>query len=151
MAHLHPYYGLHKEFLSWRYTYTPSSRGGNHHGQIGLIPCSRKTRENSDLSLNNNTKVSGVQLQRHCCSSSPPGNELEVISEDVFAGNGGIHSRSTGDQVGLLLSNEYGWEVRRLVETEDEMRKVAQIQAEAFYEPAIFFDEMFFEFFKVLI
>lgn len=53
-------------------------------------------------------------------------------------------------QVGLLLSNEHGWEVRRLDETEDEMRKVAQIQAEAFYEPPILFHDLFFEFFQVL-
>lgn len=146
MAHLQPYYGFHKEFLPWRCT---SSSRGNHHGrQIGLIPCNRKIRENSDLSLNT-TMVSGVQLLQQCCNSSSPGNELEVISEDVFAGNGGSYSRSTGDQVGLLLSNEHGWEVRRLDETEDEMRKVAQIQAEAFYEPPILFHDLFFEFFQV--
>lgn len=98
----------------------------------------------------NTTMVSGVQLLQQCCNSSSPGNELEVISEDVFAGNGGSYSRrSTGDQVGLLLSNEHGWEVRRLDETEDEMRKVAQIQAEAFYEPPILFHDLFFEFFQV--
>lgn len=47
------------------------------------------------------------------------------------------------------LWNEYGWQVRRMVEKEDEMRKVAQVQAEAFYEPVFFFTDLFFDFFKV--
>lgn len=46
------------------------------------------------------------------------------------------------------LWNEYGWKVRRMVEKEDEMRRVAQVQAEAFYEPVYFFPDIFFDFFK---
>lgn len=149
MAHLLPYYyGLNKEFLSWRFT------SGNHHGPIGSI-ARRKIWGNPDLSLNTTsnggTKVSGVQLLLQCCSTSPPsGNELEMVADDVHdvsTGSDGSHSRRGRHQVGFL-SNEHGWQVRRLVETEDEMRRVAQIQAEAFYEPSIIFDSMFFAFFQ---
>ncbi|XP_057793577.1 uncharacterized protein LOC131010173 isoform X1 [Salvia miltiorrhiza] len=40
------------------------------------------------------------------------------------------------------------WQVRRMLETQEEMREVANVQAEAFHEPAFFFDDVFFKFFK---
>ncbi|KAF6167402.1 hypothetical protein GIB67_004520 [Kingdonia uniflora] len=46
------------------------------------------------------------------------------------------------------LVTEFGWRVRRLVEEEDEMRNVAQVQAEAFHIPVVFFNNLFLEFFK---
>ncbi|KAM3382034.1 hypothetical protein T459_09339 [Capsicum annuum] len=62
------------------------------------------------------------------------------------------------DQVGLklegkqrgecLVNDNYGWKVRRMIETEQEMRKVAAVQAEAFHQPLFFFDDLFFEFFQ---
>ncbi|EOY25293.1 Acyl-CoA N-acyltransferases superfamily protein, putative isoform 2 [Theobroma cacao] len=48
----------------------------------------------------------------------------------------------------LYLASEYGWKVRRLEEDQDEIRKVAQIQAEAFHQPMAFFDDFFFQFFQ---
>ncbi|XWS49468.1 hypothetical protein CRYUN_Cryun12cG0006100 [Craigia yunnanensis] len=48
----------------------------------------------------------------------------------------------------LYLASEYGWKVRRLEEDQDELRNVAQIQAEAFHQPLAFFDDLFFQFFK---
>ncbi|GFP81379.1 hypothetical protein PHJA_000281200 [Phtheirospermum japonicum] len=35
-----------------------------------------------------------------------------------------------------------------MVETEDEMKQVANVQAEAFHEPVFLFDDLFFDFFK---
>lgn len=50
------------------------------------------------------------------------------------------------------LVKAYGWEVRRLVEDGDEMvREVARIQAEAFHQPVALFDDVFFQFFQVLL
>ncbi|KAJ0087258.1 hypothetical protein Patl1_07531 [Pistacia atlantica] len=46
------------------------------------------------------------------------------------------------------LVSEFGWKARRLAKEDDEMRKVAAIQAEAFHIPVLFFDDVFFEFFK---
>ena len=51
-------------------------------------------------------------------------------------------------QFGCLV-NEYGWKVRRLVEEDGEMRKVAQVQAQAFHVPVALFNDLFFEFFQV--
>ncbi|XP_043703308.1 uncharacterized protein LOC122653520 isoform X2 [Telopea speciosissima] len=51
------------------------------------------------------------------------------------------------EQFGYLVS-EFGWKVRRLVEEEDEMRRVTQVQAEAFHVPVVLFNDLFFEFFK---
>ena len=47
------------------------------------------------------------------------------------------------------LVDEYGWKVRRLVEEDGEMRKVAQVQAQAFHVPVVLFNDLFFEFFQV--
>lgn len=72
-----------------------------------------------------------------------------------------VHSStSSAEEVGLVgngkfaegqfgyLVNEYGWKVRRLVENADEMRKAAQIQAEAFHVPLALFNDLFFDFFQ---
>ncbi|KAM7509356.1 hypothetical protein LguiA_019809 [Lonicera macranthoides] len=63
--------------------------------------------------------------------------ELEYIKEkDVNKG-----------QFGYLVS-ENGWQVRRMVEKEEEMRMVTQVQAQAFHEPVLFFNDLFFQFFQ---
>lgn len=49
------------------------------------------------------------------------------------------------------LVRDNNWQVRRMVETEEEMKKVAKVQAEAFHEPVILFNDMFLEFFQVMI
>jgi hypothetical protein len=60
-------------------------------------------------------------------------------------------SASSAEKVGSVgyLVNECGWKVRRLVETADEMRMVAQVQAEAFHVPVALFNDFFFQFFQV--
>ncbi|KAK9095869.1 hypothetical protein Sjap_021366 [Stephania japonica] len=65
---------------------------------------------------------------------------------DVGMVGEGEHDVNKG-QFGSLV-NEFGWRVRRLVEEEEEMRKVAQVQAEAFHDPVVFFNDLFFQFFK---
>ncbi|XP_020575806.1 uncharacterized protein LOC110021588 [Phalaenopsis equestris] len=49
---------------------------------------------------------------------------------------------------GEYLVEEFGWGVRRMSESVDEMRKVADVQAEAFHVPVLFFNDFFFEFFR---
>ncbi|XP_052188578.1 uncharacterized protein LOC127798959 [Diospyros lotus] len=51
------------------------------------------------------------------------------------------------DQFGCL-AKEHGWKVRRLAEDPDEMRMVAQVQAEAFHVPMFLFNDLFFLFFQ---
>ncbi|KAL5776310.1 hypothetical protein ACOSP7_009236 [Xanthoceras sorbifolium] len=48
----------------------------------------------------------------------------------------------------LVVSEEYGWQVRRLVVEDGEMRRVAFVQADAFHTPVLLFNDLFFEFFK---
>lgn len=75
-----------------------------------------------------------LQMPQCCSSSFPVSRELEV-----------------GKQRGECFLNEnHGWKVRRMIETEQEMRNVAAVQAEAFYEPLLFFNHFFFQFFQVL-
>lgn len=54
------------------------------------------------------------------------------------------HSVASGE----YLVEGFGWGVRRMAEVEDEMRKVAAVQAEAFHVPVSFFNDAFFEFFR---
>ncbi|XP_026411283.1 uncharacterized protein LOC113306569 isoform X1 [Papaver somniferum] len=68
-------------------------------------------------------------------SSSSSSSSVELVENEIDG------------QLGHLVT-EFGWKVRRLIENEDEMREVAQVQAEAFHVPVAFFDDVFFEFFK---
>ncbi|KAI3872202.1 hypothetical protein MKW98_011694 [Papaver atlanticum] len=69
------------------------------------------------------------------CSSASSSSSVELVENEIDG------------QLGHLVT-EFGWKVRRLIENEDEMREVAQVQAEAFHVPVAFFDDVFFEFFK---
>ncbi|GMY33908.1 hypothetical protein FCV25MIE_29150 [Fagus crenata] len=81
----------------------------------------------------------------HSSSSSSTSSAEEV---------GLVGNRKCGEpepaegQFDRYLVNEYGWKVRRLVENTDEMKKVAQVQAEAFHVPVALFNDLFFEFFQ---
>lgn len=46
------------------------------------------------------------------------------------------------------LAREAGWGVRRMARVGEEMRRVAQVQAEAFHVPVALFNDFFFDFFK---
>lgn len=82
----------------------------------------------------------------HSSSSSSTSSAEEV---------GLVGNRKCGEpepaegQFDRYLVNEYGWKVRRLVENTDEMKKVAQVQAEAFHVPVSLFNDLFFDFFQV--
>jgi hypothetical protein len=47
------------------------------------------------------------------------------------------------------LAREGGWGVRHMGRVGEEMRRVAQVQAEAFHVPVALFNDFFFDFFKV--
>ncbi|KAL7118173.1 hypothetical protein ACP275_03G119100 [Erythranthe tilingii] len=91
--------------------------------------------------LKNNYYTRGLV---HCCTSSTsttPNRKIE--SNGIF--------QNKKLQFGYLVSDDddaASWQVRRMAEKEDEMRRVADVQAEAFHEPVFLFDDMFFDFFK---
>lgn len=100
-------------------------------------------------------KVKTSQHLCHCSSVSSSGQQLqEQVADgggggsDVASGGGG--GGSDGDGKGQFgnLAKGYGWQVRRMVEKDEEMRSVANIQAEAFHEPVILFNDVFFQFFQ---
>jgi hypothetical protein len=80
-----------------------------------------------------------------CCSTSSTTSAAEA-TEQVFLEDSSIEEKEEQFE---YLASEFGWKVRRLAENRDEMREVAQIQAEAFHTPVALFDDLFFEFFKV--
>lgn len=74
------------------------------------------------------------------CASSSSSSSLRSSVEEIV---------ESGRERKEYIVSEYGWGVRRLIEETSEMRKVAQVQAEAFYVPVFFFKELFFQFFQV--
>lgn len=79
----------------------------------------------------------------HCCTSSTS----SPSSSDRQAGFSATKLDFEGTYYKSLVRDN-NWQVRRMVETEEEMKKVAKVQAEAFHEPVILFNDMFFEFFQ---
>lgn len=93
-------------------------------------------------------KVNKSQHLCHCSSVSPSVQQLQ----EQLADGGGDSGSGGGDvygegQFGNLVKG-YGWQVRKMVENDQEMRSVANIQAEAFYEPVVLFNDVFFQFFQ---
>ncbi|XP_058195071.1 GCN5-related N-acetyltransferase 10, chloroplastic-like isoform X2 [Rhododendron vialii] len=120
------------------------------HGETNLTDF-RLTRWNNTIVHNvRNREKRNPEKERElmvqCSTSSSPSSteevELDGTIEDLDAKNGDGEGQF-GD-----LVREYGWKVRRMVEEPSEMRKVAQVQAEAFHEPVFLFNDLFFQFFQ---
>lgn len=85
----------------------------------------------------------------HCCSSSTSTSADQQLNTPA---DYKLDSRINEDeklQFGYLV-RDVNWQVRRMLETEEEMREVANVQAEAFHDPVFLFDDLFFDFFKVI-
>ncbi|GJS12800.1 acyl-CoA N-acyltransferase [Tanacetum coccineum] len=99
-------------------------------------------------------KVNKSQLC-HCTSTPSSSQELqELVVNDGGGGGGGDNGEGCNGkyddgkgQFGNLVQ-EYGWQVRKMDDEDNERRSVANIQAEAFYEPTFLFNDVFFQFFK---
>lgn len=84
----------------------------------------------------------------HCCTSSSSSSSSTSSAEEVsFVGSGKFGIDSKGEF--KYLVSEYGWKIRSLFRNGDEVRKAAQVQAEAFHEPVFLFNDLFFQFFQV--
>lgn len=86
-----------------------------------------------------------------CCSTSSPTSSPEAVEQLIRNDQVEIErtreERVEAEEVVYMVS-ENGWNVRRLQEKEFEMKKAAEVQAEAFHEPVAVFDDLFFDFFK---
>lgn len=147
MANLKPnHFNISKGLFSteiWRYRGTTIGTTS-----ISLIDVQRNWKRKRITRTNlKSRRRRGYDNVIQCCSvvsstsSSATEEEVDQLELNEKYGN-------RKGQFGNLVT-EYGWQVRRMVEKDDEMRKVAQVQAEAFYEPLIFFNDLFFDFFKV--
>ncbi|CAK9141343.1 unnamed protein product [Ilex paraguariensis] len=144
MAHFHPNCSNFPKGFggepSWR------CRGTKNY-DIDLID-SRKNWKNSSHSVSIRRKTRTLENGRgfgaQCCSSSTQSTDgVELAGELELNGKYGDRKRQFGN-----LVSQHGWQVRRMVEKKDEMRKVAHVQAEAFHVPVILFNDLFFMFFQ---
>ncbi|XP_051139143.1 uncharacterized protein LOC127256950 [Andrographis paniculata] len=87
------------------------------------------------------------RLMHRCSSPTSTSSNQTVGWADKDIEQNGTWYENKKLQFGYLISDA-NWQVRRMMETLDEMRRVADVQAEAFYEPAFLFDDLFFQFFK---
>lgn len=85
--------------------------------------------------------------QVHCCTTSSASSSDQQLDLKLHA-NGLYENKKALS--GYLVSDT-NWRVRKMMENEEEMRSVAEVQAEAFHEPVFLFDDLFFNFFKVII
>lgn len=144
MAHLQPNYhhtsnAFSSELSSWRYR-------GTTHLDTDSGYYRRNRRKNDKVSLKKTRTLERVRSQCSTTSSSSiqSAEEVELVDKKIEMD---VKNGDRKGQFGHLVS-ENGWQVRRMVEKEDEMREVAHIQAEAFHEPSILFNELFFQFFQ---
>lgn len=119
------------------------------HGEINLtkfrLSCNSTTVTHNVRKRVKRNSERERELTVHCTTSSSSTEEVELddnITEDLDGKNG-----DGKGQFGDLV-RDYGWKVRRMVEEQSEMRKVAQVQAEAFYVPVFLFNDLFFQFFQ---
>ncbi|XP_061362861.1 GCN5-related N-acetyltransferase 10, chloroplastic [Gastrolobium bilobum] len=84
----------------------------------------------------------GLVLQCSSISSSELSCADQNVKVQIENGSGKLKQ-----QIEYLVC-EYGWRVRRLIENADEIKKAAQVQAEAFHVPVALFNDLFFQFFQ---
>ncbi|WOH11650.1 hypothetical protein DCAR_0831140 [Daucus carota subsp. sativus] len=103
---------------------------------------------NGILKSGSRRRLGGTHIYFACCSVSYSTCSSAAAEEQVDQlVSSKPYDEARKEELGKLW-DEYGWQVRRMVKKEDEMRRVAQVQAEAFYEPVFFLTDLFFDFFK---
>lgn len=128
----------------------------------GLVHCCTSTSsladdEKLDSRINEGNKL---QLTTPTSADQPAyqklGSRINEVDRVQFTSTSTNHRVKVGSRVNEDDRLQFGylvrdakWQVRRMLETEEEMREVAHVQAEAFHEPAFFFDDVFFKFFEV--
>ncbi|XP_021748681.1 uncharacterized protein LOC110714476 isoform X1 [Chenopodium quinoa] len=96
------------------------------------------------ISSSDNSNSSALVQQRPPSTDEELGMMIDQTAEIEIRKNEGFDESKEID----YLVKEYGWKVRRMKEDKSEMKMVAQVQAEAFHVPSLFFDDWFFSFFQ---
>lgn len=121
--------------------------GGTPYCYIKVV--SKCGTRNGILKSGSRRRLGGTHIYFACCSVSSSTCSSAAAEEQVDqVVSSKRYDEARKEELGKLW-DEYGWQVRRMVKKEDEMRRVAQVQAEAFYEPVFFLTDLFFDFFKV--
>ena len=107
-------------------------------------------RPSKDLRFGHSEKPRNFALQSFSSSSRTEGVGFVESNGTSSSSNSAIKSNDNGDEFEYLAS-DFGWKVRRLGPIGEEIRSAARVQAEAFHEPALLFNDFFFEFFQVYI
>ncbi|KAK4860421.1 hypothetical protein QYF36_023503 [Acer negundo] len=100
------------------------------------------------------SRAAGVVQRCSCSSTEEVGVFGKVENESKRSKSRSreikeIDNNKENDESKLdCLVSEFGWEVRRLVVEDDEMRRVAFLQAQAFHIPVFLFNDLFFDFFQ---
>ncbi|XP_074279602.1 GCN5-related N-acetyltransferase 10, chloroplastic isoform X2 [Silene latifolia] len=126
-----------------------------------IITISRRQFHGETKSLTPYTSLTKLLKQRSIANDRL--TRVKSLSEsqgNSGTGNALVQQRAPGlndvkseiiiEQTGDMdcLVKEYGWKVRRMVESKGEMKMVALIQAHAFHVPSLFFDDFFFHYFQ---
>lgn len=116
-----------------------------------LIICS-----NLGYSVRTRPKNACYQVRREAWSGSQCCSSNTSSSQQLYFGDQKVRFEIENDGENMKqnfesLVCEYGWRIRRLIENADEIRLAVQVQAEAFHVPVALFNDLFFQFFKVLL
>ena len=95
----------------------------------------------------------GFVVKSFSSGSTSSAEEVGLVENNNIAKfdvNDGVKRDQDHNQFEYLAS-DFGWKVRRLAKNGEEIRNAARVQAEAFHEPALLFNDFFFDFFQVFL
>ena len=109
-----------------------------------------KTSKNACYRVRRKRKTWSVSKLQCCSSNSTSSSEQLYFADQKVKLEIENDSENMRQKLDFVVC-EYGWRIRRLIENADEIRMAAQVQAEAFHDPVALFNDLFFQFFKVLL
>ncbi|CAN6213708.1 unnamed protein product [Urochloa humidicola] len=122
-----------------------------------LSPSSRSTRcptcravavAGASLHASSRTRIHGGGAKKRLLASRRRPGAVGVASCLPATDEGVTAARAAREEEDGYLAREGGWGVRHMGRVGEEMRRVAQVQAEAFHVPVALFNDFFFDFFK---
>ncbi|WVZ62652.1 hypothetical protein U9M48_012372 [Paspalum notatum var. saurae] len=123
----------------------PSSRSRRRPTCRGVVAAVRPGRAPSRSSVHGGGAGAGAKKWLLATGRRPGGEVLPCLA----ATEEGVGAASVvEEEEEEYLAREAGWGVRRMARVGEEMRRVAQVQAEAFHVPVALFNDFFFDFFK---
>ncbi|KAL9263853.1 GCN5-related N-acetyltransferase 10, chloroplastic-like protein [Drosera capensis] len=113
-----------------------------------ITPIKPESKKPQSLSHNGErVSLAVVSDSQSTAEAAAAAIDVESDDEEMMVSRGGDDQvEGFGDE---CLVSEYGWIVRRMeAKVDSEIKQVAEIQAEAFHEPSVVFNDTLFWFFK---